>query len=190
MKKSQETRRLAAVAPGSRGFGFAVVEGMALINWETIWAEEGNKNEEALKKLAPLFDEYKPKGLVMFDALAPGSRRAPRIRELTRRIIDSARERRISVKLFSRQQIGQAITGKPKATKYQVAEVLAETFSEPLAHRLPKKRRAWQSEDSRMDMFDAVALAIVGQVKRGKTPPKPSASTSKVSLPAAAFWQS
>ncbi len=101
MKKSQEIRRLVAVAPGSRGFGFAVVEGMALIDWETIWAAKGDKNEEALKKLKPLFDEYKPKGLVMFDAFAPKSRRAPRIQELTRRIVDVARECKISVRLFN-----------------------------------------------------------------------------------------
>jgi len=46
-----------------------------------------------------------------------------------------------------------------QATKHALAEHLASRFPEELGFRLPKKRRFWMSEDSRMDMFDAVALA-------------------------------
>jgi hypothetical protein len=34
-------------------------------------------------------------------------------------------------------------------------------FPDELSTRLPPKRKPWKSEDSRMDIFDAVALAVV-----------------------------
>jgi hypothetical protein len=46
-------------------------------------------------------------------------------------------------------------------TKHALAEIIAERFPKELGFRLPPKRRAWMSEDSRMDIFDAVALALM-----------------------------
>jgi len=40
-----------------------------------------------------------------------------------------------------------------------VAQTLAAQFPVELGKRLPPKRRPWMSEDPRMDIFDAVALA-------------------------------
>jgi hypothetical protein len=48
----------------------------------------------------------------------------------------------------------------PKATKQEMAELLARQFPDDLAARLPPKRKPWKSEDTRMDIFDAVALAF------------------------------
>jgi hypothetical protein len=42
-----------------------------------------------------------------------------------------------------------------------MAEMLATQFPDELASRLPPKRKPWKSEDSRMDIFDAMALAVV-----------------------------
>jgi hypothetical protein len=50
--------------------------------------------------------------------------------------------------------------GNDKGTKHVVAEVIAQRFPEELGFRLPPKRRAWMSEDSRIDIFDAAALAL------------------------------
>jgi len=38
-------------------------------------------------------------------------------------------------------------------------------FPDELASRLPPKRKLWNSEDSRMDFFDAVALAVVFRMR-------------------------
>jgi len=48
-----------------------------------------------------------------------------------------------------------------QGTKHALAEILAARFPEELGCRLPPKRRPWMSEDYRMDIFDAVALALV-----------------------------
>lgn len=55
-----------------------------------------------------------------------------------------------------------------QGTKHALAEILAKQFSEELASRLPPKRKAWMSEDYRMDIFDAVALVLVLRFKHVK----------------------
>ena len=47
-----------------------------------------------------------------------------------------------------------------------MAEILAKRLPEELGFRLPPKRRAWMSEDYRMDIFDAVALALMFSIGR------------------------
>jgi len=44
-------------------------------------------------------------------------------------------------------------------TKHALAEYFANRFPKELISRLPPKPKAWDNEDSRMDIFDAVALA-------------------------------
>ena len=53
-----------------------------------------------------------------------------------------------------------ALVGDVKGTKHEMAEFLAQKYPVELAAKLPPKRRAWENEDGRMDMFDAVGLAV------------------------------
>jgi len=45
-------------------------------------------------------------------------------------------------------------------TKDGVAEIIAKQFPDELGSRLPPQRRPWTSEDYRMGIFDAMALAL------------------------------
>jgi len=58
------------------------------------------------------------------------------------------------------------LLGNPKGTKQEMAELLAKKFPDELASRLPPKRKPWKSEDKRMDIFDAVALAVAFRMER------------------------
>jgi len=49
--------------------------------------------------------------------------------------------------------------GSDATTKQEIAIAIAERFPE-LAPRLPRFRKPWMSEDYRMSIFDAVALAL------------------------------
>jgi hypothetical protein len=51
--------------------------------------------------------------------------------------------------------------GDDPGTKHTLAKSIAERFPEELGFLLPPKRRDWMSEDSRMGIFDAVALAMM-----------------------------
>ena len=53
-----------------------------------------------------------------------------------------------------------------RETKHALAVLLAARFPKELQTRLPPKRRPWMSEDYRMGIFDAVALAVAFQSTR------------------------
>jgi hypothetical protein len=65
------------------------------------------------------------------------------------------------VALFSQKQVRRVFLGDAGGTKHALAEVIAERFPEELGLHLPPKRRPWMNEDSRMGIFDAVALALM-----------------------------
>lgn len=162
MKKNQTTDYLVlAVAPSTRGFGFAVLEGGAnLVDWGTKPAK-GNKQLQFLEKLERLIAQYEPDVLVLEDVLAKGSWRAKRIQKLVRQIIKLGQCHRIEVVLLPRAQVRRCFFPDGGGTKHGVAEMIAAQFQDELGHCLPPRRRAWMSEDRRMDIFDAVALALV-----------------------------
>jgi hypothetical protein len=152
--------RILAIAPSSRGFGFAVLErGDTLVDWG-VRSVTGDKNVDALKKANAMIALFKPGVLVLEDASAKRSRRSRRIRDLTNQITASAASRRIRVALLSREQVMQTFFEDSHGTKHSIARILAVRFPEELGHRLPPKRKPWNSEDYRMGIFDSVALAL------------------------------
>ena len=56
--------------------------------------------------------------------------------------------------------------------RQEMAESLAKAFPDELASRIPIKRKAWTSEDTRMDIFDAVGLAVVFWTRQAKASSK------------------
>jgi hypothetical protein len=159
--------RILAIALSARGLGFVVMEGQKTIIEAGGRVAHGDKNAESLAKAEKLLEFYRPGVLVLQDVEAKGSRRAPRIKTLNRQIKAAAEKRKILVKLVSGKQTRNVLLGDPKGTKQEMAETLAMQFPDELASRLPPKRKAWKSEDGRMDVFDAVALAVVFRM-RGK----------------------
>ena len=121
---------------------------------------KGEKNKESLKKLEALILDYQPDLLVLEDHWAKQSRRSLRIKEVGKLVIAMAADQKLPVSMFSRQEVNEAFFVDGEGTKYDMAELLAKRFLEELGDRLPPKRRAWMSEDSRMDIFSALALAL------------------------------
>jgi RNase H-fold protein (predicted Holliday junction resolvase) len=151
--------RILAISPSSRGFGFAVVEHGILVDWGTKPIKGKNKNTESVTKAKALITHYQPDVVVLENTTAKKSRRAPRIRSLSKRII--ALVAKSKMRLYSREQVMKSFFPDGGGTKYALAELMAKTFPEELSDRLPPKRRAWMSEDGRIDIFEAVALAVM-----------------------------
>ncbi len=61
------------------------------------------------------------------------------------------------------------LLGDARGTKHEMAEMLARNFPAELINKLPPKRRPWENEDGRMDIFDAVGLTVVFNSKTTKT---------------------
>ena len=109
---------------------------------------------------------YEPDVLVLEDASAKPVRRAPRIRALAKRLVSMSKKQDVSVILLKREQLRRIFFGDGQGTKYALAQILAERYPDELGLRLPPKRRPWMSEDSRMDIFGAVALALAARRAR------------------------
>jgi len=161
MKKVLATNSLVlAVAPSSRGLGFGVLEGeRTLVHWG-VKAIDGDKNKGSIAKVEELIARYHPGMIVLEDYSAKDSRRCPWIRGLGKKIVETAKNRQITVALLSREKVRKVFFMDSQGTKDSLAEMLAARFSEELGPRLPPKRRTWMSKDYRMDIFDAVALAV------------------------------
>src|SRR5258707_2183624 len=102
MSRSNEKNLLIiAITPSTRGFGFAVLEDEALIDWG-VKTVKGDKNKQCLLKVEMLIAHYQPGVMVLEDHSAKGSRRTPRIRVLGEKIAAIARKQKITVTLLSR----------------------------------------------------------------------------------------
>jgi Holliday junction resolvasome RuvABC endonuclease subunit len=153
--------RVLAIAPSTRGFGFAVLEGEeTLVDWGATEVKH-EKNPETLAKVERLVVHYQPDVLVLPDAFIKNSRRSSRIKSLCQEIATFAETGKIKVKTISSEQVRRSLLGTAEATKHAIAEMLAKRFQAELGSLLPPKRRPWASEDRRMDIFDAAALVVV-----------------------------
>jgi hypothetical protein len=157
--------RILAIAPSARGFGFSVMENQAILECGNK-AAKGNKNLHSLFKIEKLMKLFQPGVLVLQDVNAKGLHRAPRIKALHQQVVELAERRKCKVALFSGKELRIALLGDVKGTKHEMAEVLAQKFPAELAGKLPPKRRPWENEDGRMDMFDAVGLAVLFWVSK------------------------
>lgn len=158
--------RILAIALTTRGFGYVVMEGQNTLIEYGGTVVNGDKNAKCIAKAKKLMDFYQPDVLVLQDVEAKGSRRAPRIKILHRQIVELAGKRKLKVTTFSKSQLLKLLLGDEKGTKHDMAQKLANDFPDELASRLPPKRKAWKSQDGRMDVFDALALAVAFWLKK------------------------
>lgn len=73
------------------------------------------------------------------------------------KVLSSAKN--VKTRNISRSQVRKAFTPFGAVTKYEIALEIAKQFPQ-LELRLPRIRKPWMSEDERMNIFDAVALAL------------------------------
>lgn len=148
--------RILAIVPSPSGFGLAVVEGInSLVAWEAKRVRE-DLNNGCLSKIEKVVTLYEPDVLVMED----GSNRSSRVRALMRRIAALARKRGLRMAVLSKEQVRRVFFAEGMGSKDALTALLAERFPEELGRHLPPKRKEWMSEDHRIPMFMAVALAL------------------------------
>lgn len=155
--------RILAIDPTSRGFAFAVLEAPAfLVDWgeKIVPAKSGYLP----RKVDELLSRYDPTLLVIEDLAVPGARRRKRASKESRSIEFLALKRGLAAERISRLVVRDTLA--PAKSKLEVALRLAEIFP-VLAERLPRKRKAWTTEDARMNIFDALGLAAAAMERSG-----------------------
>jgi hypothetical protein len=126
-------------------------------------------NARSLAEVNKLISYYSPDVLALQDVNAKGTHRAPRIKELHKKVLALAKQRKLKVVNISQKKLRLTLLCREDGTKQEMAELMASRFPDELASRLPPKRKPWKSEDPRMDIFEAVALLVallkVGEVE-------------------------
>jgi Holliday junction resolvasome RuvABC endonuclease subunit len=151
-------KRVLAIDPNHRGFGYVIFEGPdRLIDWG-VRHVQGQKNRASLKAVSDLIDRYRPQVLVVENTSPTGCRKRTRVRTLLAVLERRAASRGLAVRRIGRERVRKAFLARGIRNKDQVARSIAARFPE-LGRHLPPERKPWMSEDLRMAMFDAAAMA-------------------------------
>lgn len=142
--------------PTSRGFGWTLMRGPhEPVDWGLAYVR-GDRQRGNRRKLEKLLDRYRPDALVVE---AGGTDRKPGAApfELTLRSVAEAYG--VEVRALERQTLHTVLRLPDEATRDDVALRVAQRLA-ALGHRLPHPRRAWESADRRLALFNAAALAL------------------------------
>ena len=152
-------KRVLAIYPTSRGFGFVMFEDPKIFSeWDLHHVPPADE-PEILSRISKLLEHQSPDVLVIESTADPECRRKDRVRGLLKAITDLAAQRRIQVAALPKDAVGRTFAYAHAVTKHEIATVIASQYPE-LAPRLPPPRKIWQSEDVRMSLFSATALAL------------------------------
>ncbi len=156
MPSSTQYHRVLSIDPSVAGFGFVVLEdGQRLIDWGVarLWS---HNSQEFLTRVEAMIERYQPALVVSEDCSA--SRRGRRAGSQVALLMAHCRQRQLPVALVTRQAVRQAFS-ETGITKHAIAMAIAMQFPE-VEPRLPQRRKPWNSEDERMNIFDALSFAI------------------------------
>lgn len=158
-RRNKEIRRVLAIDPTSRGFGFAVLEGADnLIDYGTRGCSPGAP-EVCHKRVAQLLEVFHLDLLVLEDTNDQGCLRRDRIRTLLDDIEQLAEERGVPTRRIVVRHVRAAYSAAGAKSKHQMATLIAARFPQ-LASRLPLPRKAWETEAASMAIFDAVGMGL------------------------------
>lgn len=154
MARRLTRKRILALDPISKGFGFAVLEGAdILVDWGVVYAKEAHFQ----KRLRDLLGRYDPE-IVVLEDMEKNRRRGA----LGRRTCSLARATALEysqVYNVSTRRVIEIFRNSGSSTKYEIASSLVNHFPQLRRHQ-PKVRKPWQSESVTMAIFDAVAFAV------------------------------
>src|SRR5581483_8767253 len=113
----KQDKRVLAISPSSRGFGYAVLEGdRFLVDWgvRNVGRE---KNSQTLQKTDELISRYDPHVLALQDHSAPDSKRRHRIRDLGKKLEKLALNRNVRIDRCSIAAINKSLGQRDRGTK-------------------------------------------------------------------------
>lgn len=160
MKASvQKCRRVLAIDPSKRGFGFAVLEGPeGLIDWG-IKEIRQEKNAKCLRLVSMLIERYCPDVIVIENYQDKDCRRSARIKDLLEDIAVLALSKKVRLRRISRSVLRRTFSQSNAPNKHQIAIEIGKRFPELTVH-VPPLRKPWMTQDARMSIFDALAIAL------------------------------
>jgi hypothetical protein len=145
----------------ARGVSFVVFQWTGSpYDWGIYELRGMRKHTLSLRKVNVILDRYRPDLLIIQDTGPNGTRRARRLIRLNAAIEGAARDRKIPVFAYSRDEVCEIFRSKGCSTKQERAEAIANQIPE-FERYVPPLRRPWMSERPQMGLFDAAALGVV-----------------------------
>ena len=155
--KYRSLTRILALDVHPRGFGYVVVESPdRLLEWGVrSYRRKGNAADGLIRRrLKPLLELWRPSVIVLREPLRIRTLNPQRNR-LLKLIMVAAKDLRARVQIVKKRPTDRT----EKLTKYERAQGVVQCFP-VLTQKLPPKRKPWESDDYRMSMFAAAALAM------------------------------
>ena len=167
MNDLQRYACVVAVYLNTRGFAFVVFESsLSPVDWGIKETRGPQKNSRCITQIERIVDRYRPSILILQDMSLEGTRRTQRISDLNEDIVELAAIREIPICAYSRTDVLNAFSEFGAKNKRDLALVIAQHI--PAFERyVPPPRKPWMSEDARMSLFDAAALALTFFHSRG-----------------------
>jgi hypothetical protein len=160
MNRLNRYRLVLAIYVTTHGFAFTLFEGaLAPIDWGLVRRDGSEKNSRCVTAAGRLLHRFRPDVLVLEDTSAMGTRRPQRIANLNASIFELSESRGISISAISRAQVHTAFGHLEVCTRHAIAEAIAKNLP-AFENLLPPPRKWWNSEHTRMGMFNAAALAL------------------------------
>lgn len=154
-----------AVHPTARGMGWVIaISPLTFIDWGIIRAK-GDKNATCLRRITELIETFSPAVIVIRHASGASRARVKRIQRLVTTVVQLARTRNIEIQMLAEKQVRSHFERFGAKTREEIAQFLASNI-DALSSRIPPKRKPWMSEDARLGLFDAAAIAIAFFIER------------------------
>ena len=159
MTSRKRPKLVLAIYFQTSGFGFVLLEHRTSpVDWGAPEVRGRDRARRYLKQIESLLSLHTPDVLVLQDTTKRGTRRAPRIQALNHQTLLLAKRRGIPVRTYARAQVRDYFEQFGATTKHRIAETIAHRIP-ALSLYVPPPRKPWKSEDARMGIFEAAALA-------------------------------
>lgn len=160
MRRHSHDELVLAVYPTARGVAYALFSApLTPLDWEHRRIRVADKNVRSLETVKRLCSSLQPDVLVMEDVLHPSCRRSARVRRLCALIASFAEAEGLTLVLYSRATVRSTFRAAGAITRYEIAQIIGSMIP-AFSHRLPRAKKPWQSEDHRVAIFEAAALAL------------------------------
>jgi hypothetical protein len=158
-----------AVYFSTRGSSFVLFEGtLTPYDWGIFEVRGPRREAKCQRKMMELLDEIDV--LVLQNTGPEGARRATRLTTLNAAVAAAAQQHGVPVFKYSRADVYATFRSAGFSNKQTLAEVIAKHIPAFERH-VPPPGKAWKSEDARMGLFDAAALALVFFTRAGGQQP-------------------
>lgn len=155
--------------PGTRFLGAAVLRGRELLAYGVHELKNGQRPYDVIgqarRVVLRYIERHAPQVVAIEAPYLIATERGAVLTTLARELHERAKELGLEVGERTPEQVRAAVTGNPRATKYEVAQrLVAAGFPElrPLVPKKPKTPALWLSPKERywLHAFDALGLAV------------------------------